>query len=130
MAAEIVSCETQRSGSSANTRLRVPAICCGDHFQSSIVSTTLQPTPRRSSLAARLAATRRPAAATCAECEAYASSPTVLRPSSRLTVEAERRSVRAMARTLQPCWLMLASVMRSEEHTSELQSPMYLVCRL
>src|SRR5437879_10302571 len=35
-----------------------------------------------------------------------------------------------------PCWLSMAgappaeNISRSEEHTSELQSPMYLVCRL
>src|ERR1017187_4409337 len=27
-------------------------------------------------------------------------------------------------------WILRASLLRSEEHTSELQSPMYLVCRL
>ena len=36
-----------------------------------------------------------------------------LRRSSRLTVDAARPSVRAMARTLQPCWRMLAIVIHS-----------------
>ena len=47
----MVSCETCRSGSSGNTRLRVAAICCGDHFQSSIVRTTPQAAGLRDALA-------------------------------------------------------------------------------
>src|SRR5437879_10383901 len=33
-------------------------------------------------------------------------------------------------RAVRPCWTCGQSCQRSEEHTSELQSPMYLVCRL
>src|SRR5437763_13356146 len=40
--------------------------------------------------------------------------------------EAEARRVR----TIFSSYLQLGSLNRSEEHTSELQSPMYLVCRL
>jgi len=50
-----------------NTRLSVAAICWGDHFQSSNVSTTLQATPPTSSLVAGLAALRRRACSARAE---------------------------------------------------------------
>src|SRR5437762_12007655 len=55
-----------------------------------------------------------------------------LRPSRR---PAKRRSVRLRSRPSMSLafWLAFlaqASQKRSEEHTSELQSPMYLVCRL
>src|SRR5450755_27276 len=109
----MVSWETWRSGSLGNTRLRVPAISWGDHFHSNRVSTTRQETPSMSSLRAGRAARRRPWQLTCAVCEAYSSSGSVLRLSSRLMVDVERPSMRAMARMLEPCCLMLAIVIRS-----------------
>src|SRR5450631_4076049 len=109
----MVSWETWRSGSLGNTRLRVPAISWGDHFHSNRVSTTRQETPSMSSLRAGRAARRRPWQLTCAVCEAYRSSGSVLRLNSRLMVDVERPSMRAMARMLEPCCLMLAIVIRS-----------------
>src|SRR3712207_7031501 len=45
-----------------------------------------------------------------------------------VTVLAEDRVLRAVAEALEP--LALVAELRSEEHTSELQSRQYLVCRL
>src|SRR5437764_3039610 len=60
---------------------------------------------------------------------------TLIGASANLTVAgiAERNGVpfRFMTYTLYAMPMMIVSVaIRSEEHTSELQSPMYLVCRL
>src|SRR5437763_11971250 len=52
------------------------------------------------------------------------------RDSSRRSRRALLRSRQPPARCPQPADPQPVSVSRSEEHTSELQSPMYLVCRL
>ena len=93
--------------------MRVAAICCGDHFQSSIVLTAPQPTPLKSSLPTGRAAMRQLVQQTCAVCEPYVKFANVLRPSSRVTVDGLRPSARAMARALNPCCFMLAIVIRS-----------------
>src|SRR5207248_10318278 len=56
---------------------------------------------------------------------------------SRMALSTERRIVRSWLFVRESCWvrrsfsrLSAASVSRSEEHTSELQSPYDLVCRL
>src|ERR1700730_9738200 len=109
----MVSCETCRVGSLGHIRLSVPEICWGDHFHSSSVSTTRQATLCTCSLARGRAASRRLVLRACAGADPYPTVGQGLRASSRLTVAAERPSVRAMARTLEPCCLMLAIVMRS-----------------
>src|SRR5437879_9357762 len=43
---------------------------------------------------------------------------------------ADGREAVALAKSLRPDVAVMDISMRSEEHTSELQSPMYLVCRL
>jgi hypothetical protein len=83
-------------------RLRVAAICCGDHFQLSIVRTASQPTPLKSSLPAGRQATRQLAQAACAACEPYGNIASVLRSNSRVIVDGLRISARAMARALNP----------------------------
>ena len=93
--------------------MRVAAICCGEHFQSSNVRTVPQPTLSKSSLPAGRAATHRLALLSCAVCEPYGKADSVLRSNSRVMVEGLRPSAQAMARALNPCCFMLAIVMRS-----------------
>src|ERR1017187_5317285 len=47
-----------------------------------------------------------------------------------LFLVSERVTVRLVARRVRSLGFNFRTVVRSEEHTSELQSPMYLVCRL
>src|SRR5437879_6750000 len=54
----------------------------------------------------------------------------VLPPIKRLVGRDRGRVVGITGQSLPVFRVSLACVLRSEEHTSELQSPMYLVCRL
>src|ERR1017187_8830809 len=54
----------------------------------------------------------------------------ILKPARTMTSRSEEHTSELQSPMYLVCRLLLENPIRSEEHTSELQSPMYLVCRL